>query len=114
MIVPALLSIVVPAIVGIFVGIEALGALLAGAVVFGLLIALFMANAGGAWDNAKKWVEAGNLEGKGSFAHKSAVVGDTVGDPFKDTSGPSLNILIKIVGKVALVMAPLLLAIWGK
>jgi K(+)-stimulated pyrophosphate-energized sodium pump len=114
MIVPALLSIIVPAIVGIFVGIEALGALLAGALVFGLLIALFMANAGGAWDNAKKWIEAGNLEGKGSLAHKSAVVGDTVGDPFKDTSGPSLNILIKIVGKVALVMAPLLLAIWGK
>lgn len=114
MIVPALLSILVPVIVGIFLGIEALGALLAGSVGFGLLVALFMSNSGGAWDNAKKWIEAGNLGGKGSFAHKSAVVGDTVGDPFKDTSGPSLNILIKIVGKVALVMAPLLLVIWGK
>jgi len=114
MMVPALLSVIGPAFVGIFVGIEALGALLAASVAFRLLIALLMANAGGAWDNAKKWIEAGNLGGKGSFAHKSAVVGDTVGDPFKDTAGPSLNVLIKIVGKVALVVTPLLLAIWGR
>ncbi|HSW39090.1 MAG TPA: sodium/proton-translocating pyrophosphatase, partial [Acidobacteriota bacterium] len=114
MMVPALLSVIVPTLVGLLIGVEALGALLAGAVVFGLLTALLMANSGGAWDNAKKLIEAGNFGGKGSFAHKAAVVGDTVGDPFKDTSGPSLNVLIKILGKVAMILAPLLILFWGR
>jgi K(+)-stimulated pyrophosphate-energized sodium pump len=83
--------------------------MLAGATVTGVLLALFMANAGGAWDNAKKYIERGNLGGKGSDAHKAAVVGDTVGDPFKDTSGPSMNILIKLMSIVSLVIAPLLI-----
>ena len=82
--------------------------MLAGSVVSGFMLAVFMANAGGAWDNAKKFIEKGNLGGKGSDAHKAAVVGDTVGDPFKDTSGPSLNILIKLMSIVALVFVPLL------
>ena len=86
----------------------ALGGLLAGALVTGVLMAIFMANAGGAWDNAKKWIEKGNLGGKGSEVHKVAVVGDTVGDPFKDTSGPSMNILINVMAIVSLVIAPLL------
>ncbi len=110
---PGLLSVIVPAAVGLTLGLEALGALLAGALATGLLMALFMANAGGAWDNAKKYIEAGHMGGKGSDAHKSAVIADTVGDPFKDTSGPSLNILLKIVGKVALIMVPVLLTYWG-
>ena len=87
---------------------EALGGLLAGVTVSGVLLAVFQANAGGAWDNAKKWIEEGNLGGKGSDPHKAAVIGDTVGDPFKDTSGPSLNILIKLMSVVALVIAPLI------
>jgi K(+)-stimulated pyrophosphate-energized sodium pump len=86
--------------------VEALGGLLAGATVTGVLMALFMANAGGAWDNAKKFIEAGAYGGKGSEPHKAAVVGDTVGDPFKDTSGPSLNILIKLMSVVSLVLSP--------
>ena len=86
-----------------------LGGLLGGAVVVGFLMAIMMANSGGAWDNAKKYVEAGNLGGKGSEVHKAAVVGDTVGDPFKDTSGPALNILIKLMSIVSLVFAPLFL-----
>jgi K(+)-stimulated pyrophosphate-energized sodium pump len=114
MVIPGLLSVVIPAAVGFTLGLAALGALLASALAVGLLVALFMANAGGAWDNAKKYIEAGHMGGKGSDAHKAAVVGDTVGDPFKDTSGPSLNILIKIVGKVALIMIPVLLVFWGK
>ena len=96
-----------------FLGVEALGGLLAGALVTGVLMAIFMSNAGGAWDNAKKYIETGHHGGKGSEAHKAAVVGDTVGDPFKDTSGPSINILIKLMTVVSLVFAPLFLAIGG-
>jgi K(+)-stimulated pyrophosphate-energized sodium pump len=107
MIIPGLLAIVAPVVVGLY-SIEALGGLLAGVTTSGVLLAIFMANAGGAWDNAKKHIEAGAHGGKGSDAHKAAVVGDTVGDPFKDTSGPSLNILIKLMSVVALVVAPLL------
>ena len=107
MILPGLLAVTVPVVFG-FIGRETLGGLLAGVTVSGVLLALFMANAGGAWDNAKKYIEAGNLGGKGSEAHKAAVVGDTVGDPFKDTAGPSLNILIKLMSVVAVVIAPLL------
>ncbi|HMP40021.1 MAG TPA: sodium-translocating pyrophosphatase [Roseiflexaceae bacterium] len=107
MIVPGLMAVVVPLLIGFTLGKVALGGLLAGALVTGVLMAIFMANAGGAWDNAKKFVESGNLGGKGSEVHKATVVGDTVGDPFKDTSGPSLNILIKLMSIVALVFAPL-------
>jgi K(+)-stimulated pyrophosphate-energized sodium pump len=105
MIAPGLVGVLTPVVVGYF-SIHALGGLLAGALVSGVLMALFMANAGGAWDNAKKYIEQGAHGGKGSEAHKAAVVGDTVGDPFKDTSGPSLNILIKLMSVVALVLAP--------
>jgi K(+)-stimulated pyrophosphate-energized sodium pump len=108
MIVPGVTAVVVPPVVGLVLGKEALGGVLAGATVMGVFLALMMANAGGAWDNAKKHIEAGNLGGKGSDAHKAAVVGDTVGDPFKDTSGPSMNILIKLMSVVSLVIAPLL------
>ncbi|RLB58184.1 MAG: sodium-translocating pyrophosphatase [Deltaproteobacteria bacterium] len=111
MIVPGLLAVLVPVAVG-FLSVKALGGLLAGVTVTGVLMALFQANAGGAWDNAKKHIEGGALGGKGSDAHKAAVVGDTVGDPFKDTSGPSLNILIKLMSVVSLVLAPML-AKWG-
>ena len=103
MILPGVLAIIVPVVVGVVLGPEALGGLLAGAVATGVMLALFMANGGGAWDNAKKYIEAGNFGGKGSDAHKAAVVGDTVGDPFKDTSGPSMNILIKLMSIVSLV-----------
>ncbi|MEZ4414131.1 MAG: sodium-translocating pyrophosphatase [Gemmatimonadota bacterium] len=106
MILPGITAVAAPVLVGAFIGVEALGGLLAGATVTGVLMALFMANAGGAWDNAKKYIEGGAHGGKGSAAHKSAVVGDTVGDPFKDTSGPSLNILIKLMSVVSLVLAP--------
>lgn len=108
MVVPGLLAIFTPVLFGFLGGAEMLGGLLAGVTVSGVLMAVFMANAGGAWDNAKKYIEAGALGGKGSDAHKAAVVGDTVGDPFKDTAGPSLNILIKLMSVVALVIAPLL------
>ena len=106
MILPGITAVLAPVIVGRFLGVEALGGLLAGATVTGVLMALFMANAGGAWDNAKKYIEGGAHGGKGSEPHKAAVVGDTVGDPFKDTSGPSLNILIKLMSVVSLVLAP--------
>jgi len=109
MIVPGVIAVVAPLIIGFILGAEALGGFLAGAVVSGVMLALMMANAGGAWDNAKKYIEEGNLGGKGSDAHKAAVVGDTVGDPFKDTSGPAMNILIKLMSIVSLVIAPLLL-----
>ncbi|MFH1714282.1 MAG: sodium-translocating pyrophosphatase [Candidatus Nealsonbacteria bacterium] len=107
MILPGVLAVLAPAIVGFLLGPAALVGMLSGALVTGFLLAVIMANAGGAWDNAKKYVEAGNLGGKGSDVHKATVVGDTVGDPFKDTSGPSLNILIKLMAIVALVLAPL-------
>jgi K(+)-stimulated pyrophosphate-energized sodium pump len=108
MVLPGLLAIVTPVVVGFVGGPAMLGGLLAGVTVSGVMMALFMANAGGAWDNAKKHIEAGAFGGKGSDAHKAAVIGDTVGDPFKDTAGPSLNILIKLMSVVALVIAPLL------
>jgi K(+)-stimulated pyrophosphate-energized sodium pump len=109
MIIPGLLAILAPILVGLLLGKQALGGFLGGATLAGVLLALMMANAGGAWDNAKKYIEAGNLGGKGSAPHKAAVVGDTVGDPFKDTSGPSMNILIKLMAMVSLVLAPLFL-----
>ena len=107
MIVPGLSAVVLPPVIGFVLGKEALGGFLAGATLMGVFLALFMANSGGAWDNAKKYIEEGNLGGKGSDTHKAAVVGDTVGDPFKDTSGPAMNILIKLMSVVALVLAPL-------
>jgi K(+)-stimulated pyrophosphate-energized sodium pump len=107
MLIPGLMAVLVPIAVGLILGGEALGGMLAGALVTGVLLAIFMANSGGAWDNAKKYVEEGNFGGKGSEAHKASVVGDTVGDPFKDTSGPSINILIKLMTIVSLVFAPL-------
>jgi len=107
MVLPGLLAVVTPVVVGLLDK-HALGGMLAGVTVSGVLLAIFMANAGGAWDNAKKHIEGGRHGGKGSAAHMAAVVGDTVGDPFKDTAGPSLNILIKLMSVVALVMAPLL------
>jgi K(+)-stimulated pyrophosphate-energized sodium pump len=105
MILPGMTAVIVPIMVGLLLGPEALGGLLAGALVTGFLLAVMMANAGGAWDNAKKYIEAGHYGGKGSMPHKAAVVGDTVGDPFKDTSGPSLNILLKLMSIVSLVFA---------
>ena len=110
MIAPGMMAVVAPIAVGLILGIEALGGLLAGATASGVLLAVMMANAGGAWDNAKKYIEEGHHGGKGSSAHTAAVVGDTVGDPFKDTSGPSINILIKLMTIVALVFAPMFLA----
>jgi len=109
MVIPSLIAIISPVIMGLWFGAEALGGLLAGTLVSGFLLAVFMANSGGAWDNAKKYVESGHLGGKGSDVHKATIVGDTVGDPFKDTSGPSLNILIKLMSIVALVFVPLFL-----
>ena len=106
MVLPGLIAVIVPVVVGYFLGVEALGGLLGGATLSGVLLALFMANAGGAWDNAKKYIEAGAHGGKRSEPHKAAVVGDTVGDPFKDTSGPAMNILIKLMSVVSLVLAP--------
>ena len=110
MIIPAFLAILIPIIVGILLGVAGVLGLLVGGLAAGFTLAIFMANAGGAWDNAKKMVEEGNFGGKGSFAHKATIVGDTVGDPFKDTSGPSLNILIKLMSMVSIVMAGLTVA----
>ncbi len=107
MIVPGLMAVLVPVIVGLALGAPALGGLLGGSIVTGVMMAIFMSNSGGAWDNGKKYIESGNFGGKGTPAHAAAVVGDTVGDPFKDTAGPSLNILIKLMSVVATVLAPL-------
>lgn len=113
MLLPGTMAVAAPLLVGIVLGAEPLGGMLAGGLVTGVLMAIFMSNSGGAWDNAKKYIEEGNYGGKGSEAHKAAVVGDTVGDPFKDTSGPSINILIKLMTIVSLVFAPLFLSIGG-
>jgi len=108
MVAPGLLAVIIPLAVGIVLGKEALGGALAGALVTGVPLAIQLANAGGAWDNAKKYIEAGNLGGKGTPVHAAAVIGDTVGDPFKDTAGPAMNILIKLMTVVSLVFAPLI------
>jgi len=113
MMLPSLLAVVSPVIVGLILGPEGLGGLLVGSIASGFLLAVYLANAGGAWDNAKKYVESGNLGGKGSDAHKATIIGDTVGDPCKDTSGPSLNILIKLMSIVSLVFLPLIIAFSG-
>ena len=105
MVVPAIMAVIAPIVVGFVLGKYALGGMIGGSLTAGVLLAIMMSNAGGAWDNAKKYIEGGAFGGKGSEAHKAAVVGDTVGDPFKDTSGPSLNILIKLMTVVALVFA---------
>lgn len=108
--VPSLIAIIAPVLTGLVLGVSGVLGLLIGGLSSGFVLAIFMANAGGAWDNAKKYVGEGNLGGKGSEVHKATVVGDTVGDPFKDTSGPSLNILIKLMSMVAIVMAGLTVA----
>ena len=111
MIIPGVLAIIAPLLIGFLIGPEALGGFLAGATATGVLLAIFMANSGAAWDNAKKWIEEGNLGGKGTDVHAAAVIGDTVGDPLKDTSGPSMNILIKLMAVVSLVFAPLIMTL---
>ena len=110
MLLPSLLAIAIPIVTGVVLGVPGVMGLLAGGLGSGFVLAVFMANSGGAWDNAKKYVEEGNHGGKGSDVHKATVVGDTVGDPFKDTSGPSLNILIKLMSMVSIVMAGLTVA----
>ena len=104
MVIPGALAVTLPLVIG-FIDVQALGGFLAGALVTGFLLAIFMANAGGAWDNAKKFIEAGAFGGKGSDNHKAAVVGDTIGDPFKDTAGPAMNIVIKVMTIVSLIFA---------
>ncbi len=110
MVIPGVIAVAAPIVIGLILGADGLGGFLAGAIVTGVMLALMMANSGGAWDNAKKYIEEGNLGGKGSDAHKAAVVGDTIGDPFKDTSGPAMNILIKLMSIVSVVIAPLLIS----
>jgi K(+)-stimulated pyrophosphate-energized sodium pump len=112
MILPSLLALAVPVGVGLVLGVAGVVGLLASGLATGFVLAIMMANAGGAWDNAKKYIEAGELGGKGSDNHKAAVVGDTVGDPFKDTSGPSMNILIKLMAVVSLVFAPVIAGVY--
>jgi K(+)-stimulated pyrophosphate-energized sodium pump len=112
MVLPGMMAVIVPLVVGKILGAAALGGLLGGAIVTGVMMAIFMSNAGGAWDNAKKYIESGQHGGKGSAPHAAAVNGDTVGDPFKDTAGPSLNILIKLMTVVSLVMAPWFMTPW--
>lgn len=109
MVLPGLLAVGAPLLVGFVIGPESLGGFLAGATASGVLLGIFMANAGASWDNAKKWIEEGNLGGKGTQVHAAAVIGDTVGDPLKDTAGPSMNILIKLMAVVSLVFAPLIM-----
>ena len=111
MLAPALIAVIVPIVVGLILGVEGVAGLLAGTTVTGFVLAVMMANSGGAWDNAKKYIESGAHGGKGSDCHKAAVVGDTVGDPFKDTSGPSINILIKLTSMVSIVFAGLVVAV---
>ena len=108
MVLPSLIAIIAPIFTGLVFGVPGVLGLLIGGLSSGFVLAIFMANAGGAWDNAKKYVEEGNFGGKGSEVHKATVVGDTVGDPFKDTSGPSINILIKLLSVVSIVLAPLI------
>ena len=111
MILPTIVAVVVPVIVGLVLGCTGVVGMLAGATISGFLMAIFMSNSGGAWDNAKKYIESGVHGGKGSDNHKAAVVGDTVGDPFKDTSGPAINILIKLLSMVSIVFAALVVSV---
>jgi K(+)-stimulated pyrophosphate-energized sodium pump len=113
MVLPSIVAVVVPVVTGLILGPNGVIGMLAGATVTGFLLAILMSNSGGAWDNAKKYIEAGNFNGKGSENHKAAVVGDTVGDPFKDTAGPSVNILIKLLSMVSIVFAAIVAAYGG-